>query len=290
MSFDIQGKKMRNDIPIVSIGFEGCSLEDTLSGMGKTESKNIILCCIDGFVKHVIPEEMTKEEWESTKKLVQDSGLNFFGLFGHCNLSDNKDLEKLKKRMEYTRFMGGDYIDTNAGQKGTEEGFFNNLPEIIDLAEELNLTVGLETHGDMLETGKKAVNIFDKIKSERITLSYDPANVFFYTRGKTDPADDLDYIFDYIGMFHFKGVSVSEDKSKWGFPFVKDAVINYESIFEKLEKNNYVNMIALEIEERLRFEEGKNFTHDPVWPEMKTVNAYNHEIRYLKDKLYWLYP
>ena len=110
---------MDKNIPLVSIGFDGYDLAAAVQGLAKTDSRNVILCCIDGFTKHVIPEEMDAQAWEATRALVMRSGLSFFGLFGHCNLSDNGDLPKLKKRMEFTRFMGGGYIDTNAGHKGT---------------------------------------------------------------------------------------------------------------------------------------------------------------------------
>ena len=62
---------MIQDIPLVSIGFDGYGLEPTLEGLSKTKSKNVILCCIDGFTKHVVPEEMSREEWQKTKDLIK---------------------------------------------------------------------------------------------------------------------------------------------------------------------------------------------------------------------------
>jgi sugar phosphate isomerase/epimerase len=279
---------MERDIPLVSIGFDGYDLEQTLAGLSKTSSKHIILCCIDGFTKHVVPEEMTREKWQKTKDLVEKYGLTFFGLFGHCNISDPDDLEKLKRRMEYTRFMGGDYIDTNAGPRGEERGFFENIGKVIDMAEALDLTVCLETHGDMLITGAEALKIFDKIDSPRIRLSYDPANVFFYTRGKTNPVSDVEFIYEHIGMIHFKGVRSNEDGTAWGFPPASEAVIDYESFFELMKVRAYDGMIAVELEGRFRFEEGKGFLIDPVWPEAQVVDLYDREIAYLQKKLAWM--
>jgi sugar phosphate isomerase/epimerase len=276
------------NVPIVSIGFDGYGLEDTLAGLAKTESKNILLCCIDGFTKHVIPEEMDEQAWHESRKLVQQHGLTFYGLFGHCNISDPDDLDKLKARMRYTKFMGGGYIDTNAGPKGQERGFFNNLPQVIELAEELDLSVCLETHGDMLENGEMAAEIFKKINSPRIKVSYDAANVFFYTRGRVNPVDDVRYIYDSIGMMHFKGVGHDADKDRWSFPLVEDADIDYHSLFDYLRKRNYSQMLAIELESRFHFEEEHGFSIDPVWPEDKVVAAYNREIRHLSNNLDWI--
>ena len=279
---------MKGDMPIVSIGFDGYDLENALAGLAKTKSKNIILCCIDGFTKHVVPEEMEEQAWQESKRLLEKNGLHFYGLFGHCNLSDRKDLQKLKKRMRYTKFMGGSYIDTNAGPKGQEKGFFNNLPEIIELAEELDLVVCLETHGDMIETGEMASEIFKKITSPRIRVSYDPANVCFYTRGRVDPNKDVQFIYDHIGMMHFKGVCFEEDKNRWSFPLVKEADIDFETLFNTMRKKDYRHMVAIELESRFHFEEEKGFIIDPVWPEERVIAAYNQEIDYLSNKLDWI--
>lgn len=279
---------MMSDVPIVSIGFDGYDLEHTLSGLAKTKSKNIILCCIDGFTKHVIPEEMNEGAWEESKRLVEKNGVNFYGLFGHCNMSNREDLGKLKKRMQYTRFMGGSYIDTNAGPKGQEKEFFNNLPEIIELAEELDLVVCLETHGDMLETGEAASALFRKIDSPRIKVSYDPANVYFYTRGRVDPNSDVQSIYDHIGMMHFKGVSFDSKVNTWSFPLMDGADIDFEQFFDFMHKMGYGHMVAIELESRFHFEEEKGFSIDPVWPEQRVVAAYNQEIDHLSKRLTWI--
>jgi sugar phosphate isomerase/epimerase len=282
---------MDNNIPLVTIGFDGYGLEDTLRGMGKTKSRNIILCCIDGFTKHVIPEQMDIQAWGATRELIARNRLTFFGLFGHCNLSDDEDLKKLKKRMEYTHFMGGHYFDTNSGHKGTEKSFYKNLPDVVELAERLDLTVCLETHGDMLQSGKDCERLFKKIKSKRIRVSYDPANIYFYNRGSIKPAEDIQHALEHVGMIHFKGVNHSADKSSWGFPLLKESakndVFDYDRFFEVLEKNRYQGMVAIELEGRFRHEEGKGFIIDPLWPEQEVVDKYDQEIDYLTRNITW---
>jgi sugar phosphate isomerase/epimerase len=283
---------MDSNIPLVSIGFDGYTLEGAVAGLAKTRSRSAILCCIDGFTKHVVPEQMSQEEWEASRRLVRAAGLSFFGLFGHCNLSDDADLAKLEKRMRYTRFMGGGYMDTNAGHKGTESGFTRNLPRVVELAEELDLTVCLETHGDMLQTGKDCASLFKKVRSRRIRVSYDPANIYFYNRGSVSPTEDVKYAMEYVGMVHFKGVNHTPDRSAWSFPLVKDsaknAVFDYDLFFRALKDAGYQGMTAIELEERFRHQEGKGFTIDPVWPEALVVEKYDAEIAYLKDRLSWL--
>ncbi len=277
---------MIEDIPLISIGFDGYNLAETLEGFSETKSKNIILCAIDGFTKHVIPEEMNIGDWEEVRELFKKNNLNFYGLAGQCNISDDSDIEKMIKRMKFTNFMGGRHADTNAGHKGTESNFYKNINQIIDLAEELDLTICLETHGDMIDSAKSGRKLLDRVNSDRIKIAYDPANVYFYSRGRLNPSEDIKYAMDNIGIIHFKGVYHNKDKSKWSFPVMKESGFSYTDFFKVLAESDYRGRIALEVEGRLRFEENKGFFEDPVWDKERIINAYNSEIEYLKQKLF----
>jgi len=124
---------MKKNIPLISVGFHGFSLVDTLKGLSKTMSQEVCLCCVDGFTRHVVPEEMTQQEWAYTKDLFNKYGLDFFGLEGHCNVSEKVNMQKIRKRMEFTRFMNGRYMDANAGPRGSEKEFYKQIDEIIQL-------------------------------------------------------------------------------------------------------------------------------------------------------------
>ena len=219
---------MRNDIPLISIGFDGYNIEETVEGLAKTNSKNIILCAIDGFTKHVIPEDMNRDEWKKVRSLVKEHGLNFYGLAGHCNITDDNDINKMKKRMEFTSFMNGRYMDTNAGHRGEEKSFYKNIREVIELADRLNITICLETHGDLVNSGSAGHDLLRKVSSPRIRIGYDPANVYFYNKGSIDPVEDIKYALDDIGIIHFKGVSHDKSKSKWFFPNMQNSAFDYD--------------------------------------------------------------
>jgi sugar phosphate isomerase/epimerase len=284
----IKKAEMKEDIPLISIGFDGYNLTEALEGLSKTKSRNIVLCAIDGFTKHVIPEDMNTSEWEEVKELYKKYGLHFYGLAGHCNISDDSDMEKMIRRMEFVKFMGGIYIDTNAGHKGTENNFYKNIKKIINLAEKTDLTICLETHGDLIDSGKSGCRLLEKVDSDRIRIAYDPANVYFYSRGSINPISDIKYAMDYIGIIHFKGVYRNDDKSKWSFPVMEKSSFSYDDFFKVLEDYKYSGMIALEVEGRYSFEEGKGFSESPVWDQGIIINTYNSEIEYLNQKLFWM--
>ncbi len=92
-------------------------------------------------------------------------------------------MEKIRKRMEFTRFMDGRYMDTCAGPAGREKAFIRNMEEIAEYTEEIDLSFLLETHGDIIGPGKAAAQVMKQIPSRKVQLCYDPANVYFYSSG-----------------------------------------------------------------------------------------------------------
>ncbi len=278
------------DIPLISIGFDGYSLDQVLAGLSKTRSKQAILCAIDGFTKDVVPEEMSRTEWVGVKRALEKNGLQFFGLAGHCNVSDETDIDKARERMRFASFLGGKNIDLNAGPKGTESAFYRNISGISELADELALSVSLETHGDMIETGQAGHALLAKVKSKRVRIGYDPANVYFYSRGAVDPTEDIKYALEDIGIIHFKGVGHDRMRTRWHFPGMREAAVDYEKLFRILQECRYQGMIAIEVEYRLQYEPDKGFQEAPIWPAERIIQAYNSEIEYLSEKLAWMQP
>ena len=140
--------------------------------------------------------------------------------------------------------------------------------------------------------GADGRRLFEKIRSPRVRISYDPANVYFYSHGGVRPADDLPGALPYVGMVHFKGVHHNDDKSEWGFPLIEESIgtpaFDYDRIFQVLQDNRYEGRVAIELEGRLRHVEGQGFVIDPVWPEQEVVEKYNRDIRYLARRLSWM--
>jgi sugar phosphate isomerase/epimerase len=282
---------MAMDIPLVSIGFAGCSLEDMLGGISKTKSRSVCPCAVDGVSLQIAPEIMGTDEWYSVRSSFEAHGLRFYGLEGHCDISDGGNLEKIRKRMAFTRFMGGRYIDLNAGprSKSGREGFFRNVAKVCEYAEEFDLLVCLETHGDLIGSGKEACGMLDRAGCGRLQLCYDAANVYFYSRGSIDPVEDLRYALDCTGLIHFKGVAHDPGQGLWSFPAMKDSPFSYEDFFEVLESNRYGGMVALEVEQMYSYTEQAGFTRGPGWTEDRIVAAYDFEIDYLSRRLSWMH-
>ena len=272
---------MMNNVPIITVGFDGYLLEDTLKGVSKTNSSGLSLCAVDGLTQHVNPERMSIKEWENVKRLINENNLTFYGLEGHCDLSNSDNLERIRKRIEFTHFLGGKYLDLDGGQKSKIDDFFKNISKIIKLAEKFNIIVCFETHKGLIETGKGSLKLLKRIGSPYIRISYDPANVYFYSNGKINPSEDIKYILDFIYIIHLKGVSHNDSKTKWKFPQMEKSNINFKEFFHILKQSNYNNMFAIEVETIFNYTKKKGFYKEKNWPIANIIEAYNIELKYL---------
>jgi sugar phosphate isomerase/epimerase len=275
-------------IPLISVGFDGYGLDQALEHLARTGSRAVCLCALDEFTQHVLPEEGDRETWAHVKALCDDRGVRLYGLEGHTDVSNPENLGKIKKRMEFTRFMGGRYMDSCAGPAGGEAAFLRNIQEIAEYAEELDLLFCLETHGDIIGPGKSAARVLKQVPSRKVGLCYDPANVFFYSRGAVDPVEDLKYALEFVQLMHFKGVGYDETAGEWRFPSMADAAFPYDDLFRVLEKNRYQGMVALEIEIMIRYRDGAGFVKDARWRPEAIVEAYRKELQFLSTRLGWM--
>ena len=120
--------------------------------------------------------------------------------------------------------------------------WYADILGIADYAALKNIIVCIEMHGNWFNSGKKAVEILNKINHPHIKINYDTGNVIFFNN--TRPEEDINYALPYLGIIHLKD---SSGKFKdWDFPAIGDGNIDFDQIFSALK--NYDGPISLEIE------------------------------------------
>ena len=149
--------------------------------------------------------------------------------------------------MDFAKQIGVNIVNTGLGEpKGKEaaERTYANIKTAANYANKLNITIAIETHGDIMSTGSKAREVLKEIGSPNVKINYDTANVLFY--GNVKPEDDLPLIVDQVVHVHLK------DKiggyKEWNFPALGEGKINFPAIFEILRKNSYSGPLSVEIE------------------------------------------
>ncbi len=227
--------------------YHGFDLDTALRGIAHAGIRYVELTSVKGYTEHVSPELMTGKDTEVLLKKLQSYMLTPMSMSGHSNLASSEGVELFKKRIDFAKAIGIDIVNTGPGEVETAAGrkdFFKNIAEIAQYAAESEVTVALETHGELMGSGAACAEIIRKIHSPWIRLNYDTGNVIFY--GGANPEEDIKAALPYLAHIHLK--DKRGGKKVWDFPPLGMGEVNFQGLFETLFKAQYSGPISIEIE------------------------------------------
>jgi sugar phosphate isomerase/epimerase len=196
------------------------------------------------------PEELPivfsaeKDVIEKHKKIAGDNGIFFLEI----SVTNNYRVE-----IPLTSSLGVNYIRVCENWEETDASFkkvAETLKDIGRLSRDYNLTVVVENHGGLMRTASGCRKLLEEVGMENVKLNYDPANFLYFGE---DPLEALDEVLPLTAFTHFKSVRYENGKPK--YCRVKEGVIDYKKIFEKL-LPDYDGYLGLEYEEPKDVEEG----------------------------------
>ena len=118
-----------------------------------------------------------------------------------------------------------------------------NIRSLIPLLEDAGMMLVLEIHGEHCN-GKILKEIVDLIDSEHVQINYDTANAIFY--GGVKPEEDMQNCKNEIAYMHLKDKRGGQQE--WDFPALGKGTVNFQKIFENLERDNNDCPFSIEIE------------------------------------------
>ncbi|MCF8566696.1 sugar phosphate isomerase/epimerase [Alicyclobacillus tolerans] len=226
--------------------YHGFSTEDALAGAAKAGFKAVELCAVYGWTEN-LHYQMSDSELKKVLEQMADLGLSPVALSGHQELPQTDGISVFLKNMELAHRAGIPLIVTGVGevQSASQEAqLFENLGKVAAKAEELNLQVGLEIHGNYLATGVKGNEIVQRVGSQRVRLNYDTGNVIFY--GDVSPLVDLPRCLQNVLYVHLK--DKKGGKGVWNFPAIGDGELSIESIRDVVKQAQYNGPVSIELE------------------------------------------
>lgn len=191
----------------------GYPLEDALAMTREAGFEYTEIASIVGSCEHLKPEEMNAETAAGVKALLERYRLKTYAFSGHGDLTDEKQLDDFLIKMRFASAVGAKIINTNSGPLSRKAEFWQAIRKIIPLAEELNLTVCLESHGDIIDTAKNAAQTLREIGHPLIRLNYDTGNAYYHAWGGIDLAEDLKYGLPYLAHIHLKDICLEGDRA-----------------------------------------------------------------------------
>jgi sugar phosphate isomerase/epimerase len=159
--------------------------------------------------------------------------------------------------VDLAKWLGAAVVNTGPGEVESPEGrdgFFTNIIEIAEYAAQAKVIVALETHGELMGSGRAAASVIEQIDSPWIRINYDTGNVIFY--GGVSPKEDILAAIPFLEHIHLK--DKRGGKKVWDFPPLGMGDVDFPGIFRALGEAGYEGPISVEIEVS-----GKNYI--PSW-------------------------
>ena len=125
-----------------------------------------------------------------------------------------------------TLLMGG------TGNAKEYDAYYKAIEEGCDYAAEKNVSLVIKPHGGLNSTGEQCKKTVEKIAKKNFKLWYDPGNIYYYSDGKLNPADDAKSALGVVtGMCvkdfkSPKNVDVTPGTGEVDFKRVMDALRN----------------------------------------------------------------
>lgn len=227
--------------------YHGFDLDTALKGIADAGFEYVELTSVIDYTEHVMPERMTGEDRETLITKLKKYGLSPISLSGHSNLASREGVESFKRRLDFAKDVGITVVNTGPGDVEDSAGrkrFFDFVSEVADYAAATGVTVALETHGELMGSGKASAEIIRTINSPWILINYDTGNVIFY--GGVRPEEDIRFALPYLAHIHLKdkrgGTKV------WDFPPLGAGEVDFPAIFKILSEEGYEGPISVEIE------------------------------------------
>jgi L-ribulose-5-phosphate 3-epimerase len=238
---------MKNRLAGNTNSYHTHSLEDALEGIAAAGYKYVELSAAVGWTEHV-PLDADAKTLGKIQRTMNKLGLIAVSLGGHTDLTTKEGLKLGCKALDICERLGIDIMNTAVGghykENEDEAAFMGNIHELADYAAARDIMIGLEIHGEITSSGKKAIPVIEKIGRKNVRINYDTANIEFYDGTKAE--DDLPATVPYVIHCHLKD-HIGGFKG-WNFPAIGEGEINFKKLLDIFAKGNYTGPFSVEIE------------------------------------------
>jgi L-ribulose-5-phosphate 3-epimerase len=220
------------------------SFDEALGGIAEAGYRHVELSAVPGWTEHV---DLDSDPGDVRRKL-DGYGLSPVSLSAHSDLTTRDGLEHGIKGVRWAAQFGIPVVNTAVGGHQSadenEAAFLSNVGELADAAEDADVVVALEIHGDIMASSDVTIPLIEKIGRESIKVNYDTANVEFYSGQKA--VNDLPKITPYLAHVHLK--DTTGGRGNWDFPALGTGTVDFGRVLEILEESGYQGPFSVELE------------------------------------------
>lgn len=195
------------------------------------------------------PEAFSRDDIDLIKGRLHDLGLIPLTVGAYCNVLDPREMEALRRRIDFAQRLGASYVITDAC---TEEQAKDQLARVVnamrwaaDYAEERGIRLALEIHQGPTRNARELRKFLDVVDHSNLGVNYDTGNVYYYNED-VDPAEDIKEIVDRVIHVHLK--DTRGGFREWAFCNLGAGRVRFPEMLEELDAVGYSGPYSLEIE------------------------------------------
>ncbi len=206
---------MDRTVSVSSMAFDGYPLETALDELAGLGVRYIEPASVDKVFQHLTEEDFCDAGAAWLKEQMAARGLACVSLSAHMDMSRPGSVERFCRRLDFARAIGARIVSSIAGPTWGLAGFQANIPILARRAAELRLTLALENHGDLVDRGGQIVQFIEQVGIPAVRLNYDTGNAWYYAKGDTDPAAELNEVAPVVAHVHLKDPRVEDGLMRW---------------------------------------------------------------------------
>ena len=158
--------------------------------------------------------DSSKDEIAAVKKAAADAGVAPSMLLGRAAL--DKGLEgaaaDYKRLLDNAAALGTKWIlELGTGKAEYYEIYPKVMRQAAEHAQQVGVGISLKPHGGISLTARELIDLCKKIDHPAFSVSYDPGNIIYYTKGEVRPESEVAEIAPYTSTSIIKDCILHED-------------------------------------------------------------------------------
>jgi len=185
---------------------------------------------------------------DALKQKLADHGLKASSLDGSCRIGQEDVAETMHPQFAACQAIGAGvmFASIQAGELDLETAY-GRLRQVGDVAAQYGVTLGMETHPDLISNGDVAMQTMRAVDHPNVRVNFDTANVHYHNDiPDVDAVSELAKIIDCVGSVHMKdtvgGYHVGD------FPPLGQGIVDYPEVFRMLNARGFMGPFTIELE------------------------------------------
>ncbi len=197
-------------------------------------------------VQHVEINAPAPDEVDQVKARLERHGLSASSLQCPVEIEAVDVDERLTPSLEAAKALGSGtlFVSVQSGDLDRKV-VYERLHRVGVKAAEYGITVGMETHPDLISSAAVALETMRGVDHPNVRVNYDTANIHYYNRD-VDHVEEMEKVIDYIGSMHLKD---TDGRYKtWCFPAFGEGIVDFKAVFDRLNAHGFYGPFTMEIE------------------------------------------